>query len=274
MICCDIDVRMKPGGASGAANPIPVMRVRERLDILTGQKDYAAAARHLEYWLREAQAAGDLRGAFVVLNEMMGVYRKTGDRDRALESVDAAIAMISTLDNGDTISAGTAYVNAGTVCDRFGDPDGAIRHFEAAKRIYEANLDAGDERLGGLYNNMALALAETGRFDEAFRLYALAMDVMARQPYGQLEQAITCLNMANALEAQKGMEAAEEEIASYLDTAEGLLGDASLPRNGYYAFVCEKCAPTFSYYGWFQTAAELTDAAETIYRRNREGVQA
>ena len=253
-----------------SGTPIPVVRIRERVDALTAKKDYPGAAKLLQYWRSEARAAGDLRGEFVVLNEMMGVYRKMPDRDKAVQSADAALAMIDVLDNGSTVSAGTAYVNAGTVYDCFGDPAGGLIRFEKARQIYEASLDSGDDRLGGLYNNMALTLAELGRFDDAFTCYKKALAVMERQPAGQLEQAITWLNMANAAEAAKGAEAAEEEISRYLQTAEALLLDPARPRNGYYAFVCEKCAPTFSYYGWFRTAAELQSAADAIYQKAQE----
>ena len=246
-------------------DPIPVVRIREKLDEYTGRRDYEGAARHLDYWRMEAQAASDRRGEFVVLNEMMGVFRKMGDRDRALQSAESAVSMIARLGNGDTISAGTAYVNAGTVCDRFGLPEKALLHFEKAKAIYENSLPQEDDRLGGLYNNMALVLAELCRYDEAFSLYEKALSIMGKQPNGALEQAITYLNMANAAEAQKGMEAAEEDIFQYLETAEALINDPALPRNGYYAFVCEKCAPTFEYYGWFLTAGELKRTAEALY---------
>lgn len=250
--------------------PIPVVRMREKLDTYVNRRDYDGAARHLEYWLAEARAAGDGRGEFVVLNEMMGVYRKKGDRDRALQSADAAVALIEVLDNGNTIGAGTAYVNAGTVCDCFGLPEKALSHFEAAKAVYENSLPPEDERLGGLYNNMALALADLGRYEEAFSFYEKALAVMELQPKGKLEQAITYLNMANAAEAMRGFEAAEEEINDYLRTAEALLSDPALPRDGYYAFVCEKCAPTFGYYGWFLTASELRQTSEELYARGSQ----
>lgn len=247
-----------------ASSHIPVMRVRDRLDALTGKKDYLGAANHLKYWRAEARALGDLDGEFAVLGEMMGVYRKLGDREKAMESAEAALAMLPLLDIEDSVGAGTAYVNAGTVCVFCGEGERALELFTKARRIYEDTLPREDERLGGLYNNMALAAAELAQWDEAFRLYALALEIMARQPSGQLEQAITYLNMANAAEAAKGMEEAEEEICGYLQTAEDLLSEPSLERNGYYAFVCEKCAPTFAYYGWFRTAEELERTAERI----------
>ena len=33
------------------------------------------------------------------------------------------------------------------------------------------------------------------------------------------------------------------------------------------AFVCEKCAPTFEYYGWFMTAKEIKRRSDEIYER-------
>ena len=40
-----------------------------------------------------------------------------------------------------------------------------------------------------------------------------------------------------------------------------------MPRDGYYAFVCEKCAPTFDYYGYFLIADDLNERAKAIYER-------
>ena len=70
---------------------------------------------------------------------------------------------------------------------------------------------------------------------------------------------------ADAAEAALGAEGAEETAEEYLDRAEELLNTESLPRNGYYAFVCEKCAPVFGHYGYFATEAELTRRAKEIH---------
>ena len=112
---------------------------------------------------------------------------------------------------------------------------------------------------------MALANQALGRFDEAFALYDKAMAQMGKLPGGTLEQAITCLNMADAVAAQVSLEAGETRIYALLDRAWELLQDEAAPRNGYYAFVCEKCAPSFSYYGYFLAAEELQKEAARIY---------
>ncbi len=243
---------------------IPADRVLDRLDRLVAVCDYPGAARHLDFWLAEARAVGDLRGEFTVLNEMMGVYRKMDEGAKALDCAEAALALIPVLDIGDTVGAGTAYVNAGTVNEACGRSEKAIACFEEAMRIYDAGLGETDPRRGGLYNNMALSLTGLGRYEEARRYFLKAVDVMRRAPRGTLEEAITLLNLANTAEAELGFEEAEEEITDLLSRAEGLLTSPFPERDAYYAFVCEKCTPTFRYYGWFRTADELTGEAEKI----------
>ncbi len=248
-----------------AASPIPLKRILERLDVLTAKKDYAQAAHFLEYWRSEARLAGDGRGEFTILNEEMGVYRKAENREKAMECAGQTLALIADIGNEGTISAGTAYVNAGTVYEFCGETRKALDCFRKAQEIYERELSAHDKRLASLYNNMALSLTAAGEYERAFAYYKLALEGMEEQRYGELERAITYLNMANAAEAAEGPEEAEEEISEYLGRAEALLMEKTLPKNGYYAFVCEKCLPTFSYYGWFQTAQDLKSAAESIY---------
>ena len=139
--------------------------------------------------------------------------------------------------------------------------------FERARAAYEAGGGVSPELLGGLYNNMALCCKALGRCDEAFALYDKAMEQMGKLPGGKLEQAITCLNIADAVAAQEGLEAGETRIFALLDRAWELLQDGEAPRNGYYAFVCEKCAPSFAYYGYFLAAEELEREAKRIYER-------
>ncbi|MBR3991312.1 MAG: hypothetical protein IKI91_04170, partial [Clostridia bacterium] len=103
------------------------------------------------------------------------------------------------------------------------------------------------------------------RFREADDLYRRALSEMEKVKFGELELAITYLNMANAVEAEYGLEDGESRIFGLLDRAKELLDTTEHPRDGYYAFVCEKCAPTFEYYGYFADAREIKDRAEAIY---------
>ena len=57
------------------------------------------------------------------------------------------------------------------------------------------------------------------------------------------------------------------EDKALVEKAKALIDTPELPRNGYYAFVCEKSAPTFDYYGYFLYADELKKTAGRIYER-------
>ncbi len=244
---------------------VPQERIIRKLDDYMSRRDYAGAERHLLYWLEEARLGHDERGELVVCNELVGHYRKVGVRDKALAYADRALALLGELDFEDNVSAGTTYVNAATACSAFGENERALALFEKARAVYEAQEQLRPQLLGGLYNNMALCCAALSRWGECFALYEKALGRMKTVPGGELEQAITYLNLANAKEAQLGLEAAEREIFDCLDKAADLLDHTDAPRDGYYAFVCEKCAPSFEYYGYFLTAQSLKDRAEEIY---------
>lgn len=245
--------------------PIPQRRVIERMDRYMARRDYAGAERHLLYWLEEARAGGDLRGALTLENELVGHYRKTGEREKALASADAALDLLKRLGLEDTVGAGTTCVNVATAMCAFGEHARAMALFERARALYESSPAAGPQLLGGLYNNMALNCAALGRWDEAMALYGRAVEQMAGTPGGALETAITCLNMADLVEARDGMEAGEREIYDLADRAVALLDDPAPPRDGYYAFVCEKCAPALERFGYFADAQRLREEAERIY---------
>ena len=256
----------KPGEPE-TVQPVPIGRILYKLREYEDRNDWEAVERHLKYWLAEAEANRDERGQLMLNNELMGYYRKQENREKAFGHAEKAAELVEKLGMEDTVTAGTTWVNAGTVREAFGDPVGGLAFFEMARENYEKNLPENDGRLGGLYNNMALALAACGRYGESTDMFRRALQVMAKQEHGELEQAITWLNMADAAEAALGPEQAEDEAEEYLERAEALLDTEYLPRNGYYAFVCEKCAPVFGHYGWFATEAELKRRAEEINDR-------
>ena len=254
-------------GIDPAVRSVPQQRIIQKLDEYMSRRDYAGAERHLLYWLEEARQGHDERGELVVRNELVGHYRKTGEKDKSLAQGEKALALLDALDFEGTVSAGTTYVNVATACSAFGENERALALFEKARAVYESLPRTQLHLLGGLYNNMALVYKALGRYGEANALFEKAMDVMGEVPGGVLEQAITCLNMADVVAAEQGLEAGETRIFALLDRAWELLKDPSAPHDGYYAFVCEKCAPSFSYYGYFAAAEELQNEAKTIYER-------
>ena len=269
-------LNMERPGEECVRKTIDMRRVMEKLDEYTARKDYAGAERHLEFWLGEARLGNDKRGEFAVRGEQIGFYRKRGEEVKCFACVDEALRLLSELGYENGISGATCYVNCGTACQAFGRYEDAMAFFEKARGIYEEHLGGSDARLGGLYNNMALTLVSQGRFEAARNCYEQALDVMEQVKGGAPERAITLLNLANAAESELGLEGAEDRIEELLDKAEWLLDNCD-PREhpelsdhihpGYYAFVLESCAPTFSYYGYFLAAQRFRERAEEITKQ-------
>ena len=304
-----------------ASIPVPQRRIIEKMDEYMSRRDYAGAERHLLYWLEEAKLGADARGELMIRGELIGHFRKTGNREAALREVDAALALLKRMDFENSISAGTTYVNSATALSAFGEHERALSLFENARRIYESAPGTAAELLGGLYNNMALDLAALGRYAEAERLYDLAMEKMLGVPGGGLEAAITCLNRADLLEqaggaeteAQDGAGAAgpqdsasavpqdgaaspqgslqgsasavpqgsaaprrageaetDARITALCEEAVRLLKETDAPKDGYYAFVLEKCAPALDHHGFFLDAEELRAESARIYAENAD----
>ncbi|MBR0139902.1 MAG: tetratricopeptide repeat protein [Firmicutes bacterium] len=256
-----------PKDGEAPVSAVPVKRVIEKVDSELSKNDYAEAERLLKYWLAEAEAGRDERGAFSMNNELMGLYRKLGRREDALERAGEALRLLASLGYEDSVSGATCYINSATVYKAFGMAGDALPLFEKARAIYERELKNDDARLGGLYNNTALALVDLERFEEAEALYFKAIAVMERIGGSGPEQAISWLNLASAAEARLGIYEGEEQIADCVARAWELL-DREQARDGNYAFVCEKCAPVFGYYGYFMYEDELNERARSIYERS------
>ncbi len=248
----------KPDGA------IPVDRIIRKIDALFDKNDYAAAGRILEHWEKEARLLKDRRGELSVQSELMGYYRKTGEKEKGLKSVERGLELVKLLGGEDGVSSATVYLNAATTLKAFGEAERALPLYEKAENIYGARLDENDARRAGLYNNHALALVDLKRYKEAESLYKRALAVMEKAEHGQADAAVTYVNMAHLYETWQND---EEKISACMEQAEELLNTPSLPRNGYYAFVCSKCAPSFGYFGYFLVDEELQKRAKEIYER-------
>ncbi len=253
-----------PGQPGAAA--IDIGRVIERMDGYMSRLDFAAAGRHLDYWLREAESLGDRRSALSLHNEWIGLARKSGQREAAAAHSEEALRLIDALELRQTVTEGTTCINAATAAYVFGDYDRSIRLFERAKACYRGSASVSPQQMGGLYNNMGLTLTALRRYDDALSSYRKALEWMERVPHSAAEQAETCLNMADTLESQRGMDA-ERDIFALLDRAEALLEAEASPEDGYYAYICSHCAPTFEHFGYFITANRLKEIASRYYER-------
>lgn len=248
---------------SAAKGRIPVKRVIGKADEYFGKNDLSGAKRHLEFWENEARALNDLNGELSVVNELLGLYRKNGDKDNAMHVINRALFLVEKLGLSDAVSAATIYLNAATTYKAFGNYELALPLYEKTLKIYDANLDESDVKFGGFYNNYALALADAKEYEKAEKCYYNAVKVMEKAENGKPDLAITYVNLAHLYE----LTGKTDKITDSLFKAFNLLYDDGTEKNGYYAYVLEKCAPSFGYFGYAKIAQDLKKEAKEIYER-------
>ena len=249
------------------AEPIPVIRILAKLQEFFDKNDLAGAEKLMKYWVSEAQALNDHRGEFTVKNELLGIYRKEGNEEKAIDLAKDILELCDRLGNSESPDGATAFINVGTVYKAFGRADEALPIFEKAKEVYEKYLLKDDDRLAGLYNNMALVKTDLEQYHEAEMMFLKALDVLSRVVGSEPEQAITYLNIASCEEASKGREQAQDTIEKCVERAWNLLDKPGILKDSNYAFVCEKCAPCFEYFGHQFYAGTLSMRAEEIYAK-------
>ena len=78
----------EPFGKTPEVKAVPQGRIIEKMNDYMSRRDYAGAERHLLYWLEEAKLGHDKGGELLIRNELVGHFRKTGNRDGAIENAD------------------------------------------------------------------------------------------------------------------------------------------------------------------------------------------
>ena len=186
------------------------------------------------------------------------------DAEKGLAAVSDALEIIKAHGMGRTVSGATVLLNAATTMGCFGEHEDALPFFRHVSRVYADNLDPGDYRFAGLYNNMAQSLVAVGDLEGAEGMFRAAIAIMEKLPGGQNEIAVTLCSMAEMFD---GADPEDPRIADCLEQAWAALDDPALPRDGYYAFMASKCLPVFDRLGFFLYAADLKERIGEIHAR-------
>lgn len=240
---------------------IPVMRVIEKLDSFFASNDLEGAKRLLSNWENEARMLGDRRGLLSVLNEKIGLCRRTADKEKGLCAVEEALSMLASEDFPDGAAEATILLNCATTMKAFGKADEAMPIYEKAEDIYKKSLRADDFRFAGLYNNMATACTELKQYERAEKLYLSALSLLEALGI-KSEAAVTYINMAHLY---YDMDPFDGRISECAEKAWDLLNSKDITHDANYAFICSKCAPSFGFLGYFTYDKELSKRSDAIY---------
>ena len=242
---------------------INIVRVIAKVDECFAANDLAQAGETLRYWEREARKLGDSCGLLSVLNEELGYYRRTGERDAALAAVAEAIELLQQKGMTDRVSGATIYVNAATTLKAFGEAERGLPYYDRAEEIYLAQGKGDSYEYAALLNNKALALGDLKRYDEAEACYLKSIEILKAEGKHDGEIAVSYINLAHIVFDRD--QTAYERVESLLDLAWEYINSDRQPRDANYAFVISKCAPSLRYFQRDLEADALEEVAAEIY---------
>ena len=230
-----------------------------KLDMFYAKEDYSGAENLILEGMKTALSANDWRSRLSLVSEQLGLYRKTAEKNKALDAVRNAAGLIEEHSMGRTVSGATVLLNAATTMKCFGDAEGSIPLFEHVLTVYSENLDPYDYRFAGLYNNMALSFEDIGEYEKAESLFKKALAVLQKLEATQNDQAVTWCNLA---ELYYSRDCEDERVTECMENAGENLLDPALKHDGYFAFTAGKCLPLFDSFGFFFYASRLRKILE------------
>lgn len=244
---------------------VPIARVLEKIDSLFQRNDLPGVGRILDYWDSEARRLNDERGLLEILNEKIGFYRRTNEKELALSSVKEAFSIIDKLGLEGLQSTGTVYLNGATTMKAFGETESAMRYYEMAREIYQKTLPENDFRLAAFYNNISSAYKELGEVEKCEECCHKAITILENLNGFLGEIAISHINLAHLY---YDIDNFDERVYTEMEKAWELLSDNSNKKDGNFAFSCSKCYPSFGFFGYFEYEKKLKKTVEEIYEGN------
>ncbi len=249
-----------PSCSKEQAGRISISRFMGKLNACFRVNDLKEAEKTVEYWEAEARSVGDRCGLLSVLSEQLGLYRRLGKKEKALQAADLCKELLQE-NAAQGISLGTICVNLATTLCAFGREEEGLSYYDRA-----AQLLAGQEEsyeYAALLNNKSSALCELRRYDEGELCLRKAIEILEKEGRHDGEIALSYLSLAHLTFDRDGE--AYEQVEKLVDLAWDYINSSRLTRDENYAFLMSKCAPSFRYFQREMEAYALEETAKEIY---------
>lgn len=238
-----------------------VQRVLRDVEELTGKNKLLEAKQLLIRKILEAKKYENWNAELAFLNEQMKLYQELNEQDEGMAVAQEALDLARQHGLKGSLNYARTLLNAALTFRIFGCAGEAMELYMEAYEIYQEKLHPFDYRFAGLYNHMGLACEEIKKYDLAEKYFNQALEIIARLPRGEMELAITHINLACVYYLAKNSNKAEFHIQKSKD----YFNSRRVLRDGYYAHVCLDCAASFDKIGKREEAKELRKRARKIY---------
>ena len=247
------------------SNTISIMRFIEKLDDYFARNDIIGASRHINFWEEEARNINDHKGLLTILNEEIGFFRRTNEKEKGIKAVKEAIKIIEENNLSGNVSAANIYVNAATTLKAFDNAKESLIYFSIAEKTYENNGKQNAYEYAALLNNKASAYCDLNMYDDSEKCYNKAVEILKQEGKHDGDIAISFISLAQLVFSKDT--SLNAQIEGYLDLAWEYLNSPRQNRDWSYAFILTKCAPSFRFFKREDEAKALEEVAKEIYSK-------
>ena len=149
--------------------------------------------------MKQAQQIDDYNSLIMLLNEMIGLCRESGQKEKSLAYGSQVLQLMQQLGLQDSEAYATTLLNIATACRAAGKHVEAYQFYMEVFPLYEKWLEPGDWHFASLYNNMSLLFQETGEYERAAECQGKALAVLEAIDGRRFEGAVTHANLATTL---------------------------------------------------------------------------
>lgn len=194
-----------------------IQEIFQHSDALFQQGRSKEAVRWLEEQVQQARKTEEWGAELSMINELMGYYRSISKLDTAWEYAFRAEELVNKHGLTYTVEGMTTCFNVANVYRASGKTEEALKQYTLVENTYRQLGIKKDYRLGGLFNNMSVALLELGKLEEAVKYGEKAIQVLKEIPGAEDECATVYGNLAGAM--LNGSSPDMEKAEKYTDSA-------------------------------------------------------
>ena len=188
-----------------------VRQILEQVDAYYEQNQGKEAEKLMRRAIEQAVGEEDDGSLLQLLNELLGYYRETGDKEAVGRLAPQTIAQAKRMGLEGTVPYATTLLNVANAYRACGRLEDSLECYRGVEEIYQKELKPDSMFVAGLKNNLSLLYQEMGDFVKAKEnlLQALSIAEQKGEPY---EIGVTCANLAGTC-AQLGELAEAGEYA-------------------------------------------------------------
>lgn len=238
-----------------------IQKVLAEYDSMFGKYTLKEIEGFLLKHLSEARFKSEHEELVTLLNEAIGFYRDTTQKEKALKNCGALMEHLVEMKLEGTIPYATSLLNIANAFRAFGLHKESIQLFEKVEEIYGNHISKEDFMYASLYNNWALAYQESGEYDKAAEMLRKALRIVDLYKEAIIPQATTRTNLASSLLAV-GTESAYQEAVEHLSQALNIF-EKDGGKDFHYGAALVAMGDAYSYKENYRKAAEYYKAGMT-----------